>query len=94
MNCDYLVCTECWFAITCDDYTGLDCYGPAAAVERKREISAGIETLSLAGCSLVPADDYSEESFSPCECCGDDLRGERHGIALIPARAAAAQEVL
>ena len=86
MNYDYLVCTDCLLAIANDDYTGLDYFShsPAAAAEREREIRAGIAALAADG-NLTPAD-YSEDfSRTPCECCSEDLHGERHGINLIRA---------
>lgn len=80
------VCDDCLLALMNDDYTGVDYYATdeQEAGERIKDIKAGIRYL-LAEYTTPP--DILQEldarfenmKFSrlPCDCCGDNLPGER-----------------
>lgn len=77
VTAEYMVCTDCLMAIANDDYSGLDYhYSPIEAKQRRREIRAGMKRLGW----LSPDDRHEEFSSDSCDCCGNHLHGERHGV--------------
>ncbi len=75
------LCPDCTLAAVNDDYTGLDYhYNPEEAEQRAERIKDGLREL---GPGLALADGRDEFSRAHCECCGDQLAGERQRFALL-----------
>jgi len=77
---DLWVCVDCMIVAVNGDYSGL-------TDERCEEVDAGLEGT---GGYVVPNFDGSETddgirefSWSPCHCCGSELGGSRHRMAVL-----------
>lgn len=76
-NLSVLVCTDCLEVVTNHDYTSLDYYyDEDDANLRREEIDAGLSRLGLITRGETSQD--KELSTCPCECCGNQLHGDRH----------------
>ena len=74
-------CHDCMIAAVNDDYTGLDYYlGEPEATNRMNHIQESLEKLS--GRPVYTGDD-DEFSSRACDCCGENLAGERFGFSLL-----------
>ena len=81
---NFMVCTECLFAIVYGEVDGLENYHDNPA-KRLESIESGIETNTPDGGSIHAGDSDKDETFSwsGCECCNSGLGGSRHHCVIL-----------
>ena len=77
------VCVDCLIMIANGDVSGID------NEDRIAEVIAGMDRLTTDGAHLVAGDsDDGNFRWTPCECCGSELGGDRHAAVLLSDRQA------
>ena len=79
------VCPDCLMVIANGDYSGIDYYlNGQEADDRCKAIDDGMADWQGYGGRLVACDSESSSfSKTPCDCCGDDLHGDRYPVNLL-----------
>lgn len=72
LTLEQLVCVDCLFGITYDDYTAIDDDTRAA------EVRAAVSAFGDAS----PTGNEIDFSWTPCDCCRSRLGGSRHGFVV------------